>query len=279
ESGIYMGISLIMGIIIFMFITMFGSSVMSSVIEEKSSRVVEVLISSAKATELMYGKIIGVALVAFTQFLLWIVLTCVIVGVFSTVSGTQMFSKQDNAAQIMDMAGGAAAVDGMNMPDMAQMAAGAEEDGMAVVFSTLANIPWATLIISFFIFFILGYLLYASLYAAIGASVENVGDSQQLQMPITIPLMIAYMVVFVAFRNPDGPIVFWTSMIPFTSPIVMLARIPYGVPFWQLAVSVVLLILTFIFIAWVSAKIYKAGILIFGKKATFADLWKWLKQN
>ena len=279
ESGIYMGISLIMGIIIFMFITMFGSSVMSSVIEEKSSRVVEVLISSAKATELMYGKIIGVALVAFTQFLLWIVLTGVIVGVFSTVSGTQMFSKQDNAAQIMDMAGGAAAVDGMNMPDMAQMAAGAEEDGMAVVFSTLANIPWATLIISFFIFFILGYLLYASLYAAIGASVENVGDSQQLQMPITIPLMIAYMVVFVAFRNPDGPIVFWTSMIPFTSPIVMLARIPYGVPFWQLAVSVVLLILTFIFIAWVSAKIYKAGILIFGKKATFADLWKWLKQN
>jgi len=275
ESGIYMGISLLMGIIIFMFITMFGSTVMSSVIEEKASRVVEVLISSAKATELMFGKIIGVALVAFTQFFLWIVLTLVIVGVFSTVSGMDFSFASDNQAQMVEMAGGVNVSEGMEMVEGMDM----EEDGMAVVFSTLANIPWGTLIVSFFVFFILGYLLYASLYAAIGASVENVADSQQLQMPVTIPLMIAYMIVFIAFRNPDGPIVFWGSMIPFTSPIVMLARIPYGVPFWQLAVSVVLLLLTFIACAWVSAKIYKAGILIFGKKASFADLWKWLKQK
>ena len=135
------------------------------------------------------------------------------------------------------------------------------------------------MIVSFLIFFILGYLLYASLFAAVGSAVENEGDAAQLQLPLTIPLMIAYFIILMAFKNPDGGLVVWTSMIPFTSPIVMLARIPYGVPMWQLVLSIALLFFTFIGCAWVSAKIYKVGILMFGKKSTFSDLWKWLKQK
>ena len=273
ESGIYMMVSMILGIFIFMFITLFGGMVMSSVIEEKSSRVVEVLISSAKATELMFGKIIGVALVALTQFLLWIVLTLVIVTVAGGVIGLDRFGGTD-PQQMMEMA------QGMGVsPDRLGDLAEAPSGDLATVMTTLAHIPWVTLIVSFFIFFILGYLLYASLFAAIGSAVENEADTQQLQIPLTIPLMVAYMIVFVAFRNPDGGVALWGSMIPFTSPIVMLARIPYGVPMWQLAVSILVLFATFVACAWLSAKIYKVGILMFGKKSSFKDLWKWLRQK
>ena len=283
ESGIYMAVSMILGIFIFMFITLFGSIVMSSVIEEKASRVVEVLISSAKSTELMFGKIIGVALVALTQFLLWIILTLVIVTAVSGFFGDRLKTLSDpqqitQMTQGMGVDAGALENLGVAAADTASVAAPAGGE-MGVVVTTLANIPWGTLIVSFFLFFIFGYLLYASLFAAIGSAVENEADTQQLQIPLTIPLMVAYMIVFVAFRNPDGPVAFWGSMIPFTSPIVMLARIPYGVPFWQLALSIVLLILTFVACAWLSAKIYKVGILMYGKKSTFKDLWKWLKQN
>ena len=283
ESGIYMAVSMILGIFIFMFITLFGSMVMSSVIEEKASRVVEVLISSAKSTELMFGKIIGVALVALTQFLLWIILTLVIVTAVSGFFGDRLKTLSDpqqitQMTQGMGVDAGALENLGVAAADTASVAAPAGGE-MGVVVTTLANIPWGTLIVSFFLFFIFGYLLYASLFAAIGSAVENEADTQQLQIPLTIPLMVAYMIVFVSFRNPDGPVAFWGSMIPFTSPIVMLARIPYGVPFWQLAVSIVLLILTFVACAWLSAKIYKVGILMYGKKSTFKDLWKWLKQN
>ena len=283
ESGIYMAVSMILGIFIFMFITLFGGMVMSSVIEEKASRVVEVLISSAKSTELMFGKIIGVALVALTQFLLWIILTLVIVTAVSGFFGDRLKTLSDpqqitQMTQGMGVDAGALENLGVAAADTASVAAPAGGE-MGVVVTTLANIPWGTLIVSFFLFFIFGYLLYASLFAAIGSAVENEADTQQLQIPLTIPLMVAYMIVFVAFRNPDGPVAFWGSMIPFTSPIVMLARIPYGVPFWQLALSIVLLILTFVACAWLSAKIYKVGILMYGKKSTFKDLWKWLKQN
>ena len=268
ESGIYMIISMLLGILIYMFIALFGGAVMSSVIEEKSSRVVEVLVSSVKATELMFGKIIGIALVALTQFVLWIVLTLVLVFAASSVFG---FSQMMTSPEMMEMAQG-----GMAGVDVSAMAQNSEA---SVIFTTLAHIPWGTLIVSFLIFFILGYLLYASMYAAIGSAVENEADSQQLQLPVTIPLMLAFFIVFFAFKNPDSPVVFWGSMIPFTSPIVMLARIPYGVPFWEIALSVALLLATFIIMAWASAKIYKAGILMFGKKSSWSDLWKWLKQK
>ena len=277
ESGIYMMVSMILGIFIFMFITLFGGMVMSSVIEEKASRVVEVLISSAKATELMFGKIIGVAFVALTQFFLWIVLTLLIVTVVGGVVGLDRFQGSD-PQQMLEMAQNMG-VSADQAGDLAGLVAESPAGELGVITSTLAHIPWVTLIVSFFIFFILGYLLYASLFAAIGSAVENEADTQQLQIPLTIPLMVAYMIVFVAFRNPDGGVALWGSMIPFTSPIVMLARIPYGVPMWQLVLSIGLLFGTFIACAWVSAKIYKVGILMFGKKSSFKDLWKWLKQK
>ena len=269
ESSIYMIISMVLGMMIYMFIAMFGASVMSSVIEEKSSRVVEVLVSSVKATELMFGKIIGIALVALTQFLLWIVLTIVLVVGAGAIFG---LDKLASSGDVMSMAST------MNMGG-ADMMAVAQNSELSVIFTTLSHIPWGTLLVSFFIFFVLGYLLYASMYAAIGSAVENEADTQQLQLPVTIPLMLGFFIVFFAFKNPESPVVFWGSMIPFTSPIVMLARIPYGVPFWELALSVVLLLVTFVVMAWASAKIYKAGILMFGKKSTWGDLWKWLKQK
>ncbi len=309
ESGIYMIVSMLLGIIIWMFIVMFGGQVMSSVIEEKNSRVVEVLISSVKAVDLMFGKIIGVALVALTQFMLWIVLSVVLVSVAGAFIGQDMLKDISSNPQMMaqtmgvspdqlsalnlGQAGGSVAVD-LSAGDSASAitasspaaagdstlaAAPAEQDDLSVIIGTLANIPWTRLIISFLLYFLLGYLLYASLYAAIGSAVENEGDAQQLQMPVTIPLLIAYFIILMAFQNPDSQLVVWGSLIPFTSPIVMLARIPYGVPMWQLVLSFALLLLTFIACAWASAKIYKAGILLFGKKTTFKDLWKWLKMK
>lgn len=280
ESSIYMIVSMLLGIIIWMFIMMFGGQVMSSVIEEKSSRVVEVLISSVKAVDLMFGKIIGVALVALTQFLLWIILTMILTSAASMFMGKDMLKSFSSNPEMMAQTTMGVHPDLGNLTapaDTAEIAAG-NPSGLQTVVATLANIPWTKLIISFIIYFILGYLLYASLYAAVGSAVESVEDTQQLQLPITIPLMIAYMIILMAFQNPDSGVVVWASMIPFTSPIVMLARIPYGVPMWQLIVSIALLFLTFLGCAWVSAKIYKVGILMFGKKSTFKDLWKWLKQ-
>ena len=268
ESGVYMLVSMILGMVIYMFIVMFGAMVMSSVIEEKSSRVVEVLVSSVKATELMFGKIIGIAFVALTQFLLWIVLTVVIVGVVGALAGPSLASGLD-PAEMSQMAG-------MDAGQLAGMTGSSE---LGVIISSLSNMHLGTILVCFLIFFVLGYMLYASLFAAIGSAVENEGDSSQLQMPVTVPLMIALFVALYAFKAPESTLVFWCSLIPFTSPIVMLARLPYGVPAWELVLSIVLLALTFALCAWLSAKIYKVGILMFGKKTTWKDLWKWLKQK
>ena len=272
ESGVYMIVSMLLGMIIYMFIALFGGMVMSSVIEEKSSRVIEVLVSSVKATELMFGKIIGVALVALTQFLLWIVLTVAIVGIVGAVSGQSLVAGADTTEMIQTMGGVST--------DQAEAVSEAlsDESELNVILSTVGNLPFGKIILCFVIFFIFGYMLYASLFAAIGSAVENEGDTQQLQIPVTIPLLLGFFIAIYAFKAPDSALVFWGSMIPFTSPIVMLARLPFGVPSWEIIVSVVLLIITFAACAWLSAKIYKVGILMFGKKSTWKDLWKWLKQ-
>lgn len=266
SSEVYMGISLVLSMIIYMFIAMFSGMVMQSVIEEKASRVVEVLVSSVKATELMFGKIIGVACVALTQFFLWIILTVVLIVGASAFMGFGSIDPSQ-AQQMMEMTGQMGAVG-----DVGNL-------GMSVVLSTLAQLNYGQLILGFIVYFILGYLLYASFFAAIGSAVENEADTTQLQMPVTVPLLIAFFIAFYAFKAPDSPVVFWGSMIPFTSPIVMLARIPFGVPMWELLLSIALLIGTFIACGWASAKIYKIGILMFGKKTTFKDLWRWLKQR
>lgn len=283
ESGVYMLVSMLLGMIIYMFIAMFCGSVMSSVIEEKSSRVVEVLVSSVKSTELMFGKIIGVALVALTQFMLWIVLTAAIVGIVSGIMGKNMLAQAggDPMAMVESMGVSADQLDatGMNVNVSDIMAATEDEDGgFAAAIETVKNLPVAQILISFILFFIFGYLLYASLFAAIGSAVENEGDTQQLQIPVTIPLLLGFFIALYAYKAPDSALVLWGSMIPFTSPIVMLARIPFGVPMWQLVLSIALLIGTFALCAYISARIYKVGILMFGKKSSWKDLLKWLKQ-
>ncbi len=268
ESGVYMMVSMLLGMVIYMFIAMFGGMVSSSVIEEKSSRVVEILISSVKATELMFGKIIGIALVALTQFFLWIVLTFAIVGIVGAVAGPGLAGA--DPAELVQMSGAAAG-------DMASQVS--EIGDLGVILSSLANMHLGQILICFVVFFILGYMLYASLFAAIGSAVENEGDSNQLMLPVTIPLFIGFFIAIYAFKAPDSALVVWGSMIPFTSPIVMLARLPFGVPGWQIILSIVLLLLTFVACAWVSSKIYKVGILMFGKKSGWKDLWRWLRQK
>ena len=236
-----------------------------------------------KATELMFGKIIGVACVALTQFFLWVVLTAVLVAGAGAIIGfdsiadsatvqtqqmTQMTEGLGVDQELMEQSGMTAT---MELPS--------DDNEMSAVIQTLMDIDYPMLLVSFLIYFVLGYLLYASLFAAIGSAVENEADTQQLQLPVTIPLILAFFIAFYAFKAPDSQVVFWGSMIPFTSPIVMLARIPFGVPVWELVLSVVLLLATFAGIAYMSAKIYKIGILMFGKKTTFKDLYKWLKQK
>lgn len=290
ESGVYMAVSMTLGMALYMFIAIFSGMVMSSVIEEKSSRVVEVLVSSVKSTELMFGKIIGVALVALTQFFLWIVLTLAILAAAMGIMGKDKLMGMMGDSETAQMAEMMAP--GVNVPgatiDLESAAAAltdttavaaSEPTGMQAIMGTLGNLNVPQLVISFLLFFIFGYLLYASLFAAIGSSVENEGDSTQLQLPVTIPLVLGFFVALYAFKAPGSSLVFWFSMIPFTSPIVMLARIPFGVATWELVLSIVLLVATFFACAWASAKIYKVGILTYGKKSTFKDLWKWLKMK
>ena len=287
QSEVYMIVSMVLAMALYMFIALFSGMVMSSVIEEKTSRVVEVLVSSVKSTELMFGKIIGVALVALTQFLLWIVLTGVIIGILGGIVGMDKITGTLSQNQVETMPGMTSMNDAMgNTLSMEQLQALTDTTavaegptGMEAVLGTLGSLNYTQLIVSFLLFFLFGYLLYASLFAAIGSAVENEADTQQLQIPVTIPLLLGFFIAFYAFRAPESSIVWWGSMIPFTSPIVMLARLPFGVPMWELCLSIGLLILTFFVCAWASAKIYKVGILMYGKKSTFKDLWKWLKQK
>ncbi len=300
ESGLYMFLSMILGMIIYMFISMFCGMVMSSVIEEKSSRVVEVLVSSVKATELLFGKIIGVALVALTQFFMWIALTVLILSVVGGISGMNFMGQTDNSADQMQQIASSMGISqeqmsaaGLSLPSVSDLASGVQADSSAVaigamenapselsvILSTLGGINYVQLLVVFLLFFVFGYLLYASMFAAIGSSVEDEADSQQLILPLTIPLMIGFFIAMFAYKSPDSGLVFWGSMIPFTSPMVMITRVLFGVPTWQIVLSVAILILTFIFCAWLSARIYKVGILMFGKKSTFKDLWKWLKMK
>ena len=287
QSEVYMIVSMVLAMALYMFIALFSGMVMSSVIEEKTSRVVEVLVSSVKSTELMFGKIIGVALVALTQFLLWIVLTGVIIGILGGIVGMDKITGTLSQNQVETMPGMTSMNDAMgNALSMEQLQALTDTTavaegptGMEAVLGTLGSLNYTQLIVSFLLFFLFGYLLYASLFAAIGSAVENEADTQQLQIPVTIPLLLGFFIAFYAFRAPESSIVWWGSMIPFTSPIVMLARLPFGVPMWELCLSIGLLILTFFVCAWASAKIYKVGILMYGKKSTFKDLWKWLKQK
>lgn len=258
------------GYLIMMFIIIYGAFVMRSVIEEKTSRIIEVIISSVKPFQLMLGKILGTSLAGITQFIIWIISATVLSLVVFSIMGvdiTTFNSTANLSGETMD----------------AIKTASASSNKMQMYFAELLKIPWGILIFSFVIYFILGYLIYSSIYAAIGASVDNETDTQQFMLPIILPLMLAiYVGFFSVFDNPHGPIAVAFSLFPLTSPIVMLMRLsfgigPEGVHWWQYIVSIVLLIVTFLFIVWLAAKIYRVGILMYGKKPTYKELYKWLK--
>ena len=276
---VYMVLSYLMSFLIYMFVFMFGTMVMRSVIDEKSSRVVEVIVSSVKSVELMMGKIIGVALVALTQFFIWITLTIVIVTAVQTIAGPKVIQSMGGMEQIVAEAGSDHHI---GPEDLAAMAEQAGQDsnslGMLKIVNQIRSLDWVTIIGCFLIYFLLGYLLYASMFAAIGAAVDNEADTSQLQLPVTIPLIIGLFIMLHTFEHPSSALSVWASIIPWTSPMVMLARVPFGVvPSWQLILSIVLLLLTFLATAWLSAKVYKIGILTYGKKSSFKDLLKWMK--
>lgn len=262
---INMAISYIASFMSYIFIFMFGSMVMRGVIEEKTTRIVEVIVSSMKPFELMMGKILGVGSVALLQFLIWIVLTVGLVFGVQSVIGFDAVSQGGMATQ---MAPGGAG----------QMAASvASQSPMGEILTALAGVNWFAIIASSLIYFLLGYLLYAAMFSAVGSAVDNEADTQQLILPVTLPLIIGIFIMVHTFQFPDSSLSFWGSMIPFTSPMVMMARVSYGVPFWQLALSILLLFLTFIAMTFVSAKIYRIGILSYGKKGSWKEMIKWIK--
>jgi ABC-2 type transport system permease protein len=241
---------------------------MRGVIEEKSSRIVEVIISSVKPFQLMMGKIIGIAFVAITQFLIWVVLSTVIIG------GAQQFFKEElNQVQTEQVKN----LESVN-PEAAKTAGNENQQAEFISRLTgqLGMINFPLVLGAFLFYFIGGYLLYGSLFAAIGAAVDNETDTQQFMLPVTIPLILAIVMAQVAIENPDGPIAFWASIIPLTSPIIMMIRIPVGVAYWEVILSMGLLIATFIGTTWMAAKIYRTGILMYGKKVNFKEIGKWV---
>jgi ABC-2 type transport system permease protein len=260
-NEIKVGIGGAFGYLIMMFIIIYGNMVMRSVIEEKTSRIIEVIISSVKPFQLMMGKIIGTSLAGILQFLIWAILGMSAMFIISSVFGVQMGS-----------ASGAQTQDALKT---AQSAIGSD---IQMYIKELWNLPIATILISFIIYFIGGYFLYSSFYASIGAAVDNETDSQQFLLPIIMPLILGvYIGFFTVMNDPHGTIATVFSMIPLTSPIVMMMRIPFGVPLWQIVISVLLLFATFFFVVWFASKIYRIGILMYGKKPTWKELYRWLK--
>jgi ABC-2 type transport system permease protein len=275
STGIAMALAYIGGFLMYMLVFLFGSQVMRGVIEEKTSRVVEVIVSSVKPVQLMMGKIIGIALVGLTQFLIWIFLTIAVVGVIkSTILKKSDITEVTQNVSKNLMTGDQDVVSAMQTNEMTS--------GMAEfskMFDSAMNQPWGLIITCFIFYFITGYLLYASIFAAIGSAVDNETETQQFMLPVTIPIILALMVAMGTMQNPESSLSFWCSIIPLTSPIVMIARIPFGVPYWQIAVSMVLMVITFIAFVWMAAKVYRTGILMYGKKTSWKEMWKWLRYS
>ncbi len=257
------------GYFMFIFIFMYGVQVMRGVMEEKQNRVVEVLISSVKPFQLMMGKIIGIALVGFIQFMLWIIITTTMVGVGMAVLAADKFDPKQLAEQ------------GMTAEMQAQLdqtrAGGSEEFDQSQITGLIEQINIPLVLAVFLFYFICGYLLYSSLLAAIGSAVDSETDTQQFMFPVTIPMIVAIIIAQMAVYNPESPAVLWCSLIPFTSPIVMMVRVAMGsAPMWQLLLSMALLIATFIFTTWIAGRIYRTGILMYGKKVSWKEMGKWL---
>ena len=250
------------GYLLFMFIIIYGNMIMRSVIEEKTSRIIEVIISSVKPVQLMLGKILGTSLAGITQVAIWVVLGLIFFIASSFIFGVDI-SQLQTSQEVL-------ATEALSTPD--------SNEKIQMLFNEFSTLPIGNLVVAFILFFIGGYLLYSSLYAAIGAAVDNETDSQQFLFPVIMPLIIGvYIGVFTVGEDPHGTISTVFSYIPFTSPVVMLMRIPFGVSIWEQLLSLTILFVTFIFTVWFAAKIYRVGILMYGKKPTYKDLYKWLK--
>ena len=259
SSGAAMAVGFAAAILIYMSLFIYGIQVMRGIIEEKTSRIVEVVISSVKPFQLMIGKIVGIGLVGLTQFLLWITLS---LGLMTVASQIMFKGKMDQIKSEVPMNKQAAAVS-------------IDGPGMDII-KAIQTVDWTYILPIFIIFFLGGYMLYSALFAAVGSAVESDTETQQFMLPITLPLLFTYIMSFsFIVNNPDSSLSFWLSIIPFTSPIAMMVRLPFGVPNWELALSIILLIAGFIFTTWVASRIYRVGILMYGKKVSFAELGKW----
>jgi ABC-2 type transport system permease protein len=247
----------IAGYLLMMFIIVYGNMVMRSVIEEKTNRIIEIIVSSVKPIQLMLGKILGTSLAGLTQFAIWVILGGILLFITATLTGMDLMSGQPQAQQGLE-----------------ELGSGEIQQLMIDV----ANLPLLTLLLAFLVYFLGGYFLYSAIYAAIGAAVDSETDTQQFMFPIILPLMLGiYVGFFSVIENPHGIVSTIFSMIPLTSPIVMLMRIPFGVPWWELGISIGLLIITNFGVLWLAAKIYRVGILMYGKKPTYKELYKWLR--
>jgi ABC-2 type transport system permease protein len=265
SSGAATVIGGICAFLIYMSVFIYGTQVMRGITEEKTNRIVEVIISSVKPYQLMMGKIIGVALVGLTQFVLWIFLTASLSSVATSVMSDKLSGEAKAVAEMQQGNMSASGMPGGNVQNPVAEVMGA--------ISSL-NIP---LIVSCFLFYYLGgYLLYSALFGAVGAAVDNDADTQQFMLPITLPIIFSFVFAQFVLRDPDGSLAFWTSIIPFTSPIIMMVRIPFGVPAWEIALSMVLLVLGFMGTIWLASRIYRVGILMYGKKVTYKELAKWI---
>jgi ABC-2 type transport system permease protein len=275
STELSMAIGFVSGLLIYIFIFMYGALVMRGVIEEKTNRIVEVIVSSVKPFQLMMGKIVGVAMVGLTQFVLWIVFTLIIVTTFLSFYATEMNTYRSSQLNMQEEIMSS----GMKQPGETSEMAGSQEinESLAMVFNSIDSINFGVIVGMFLFFFIGGYLLYGALFAAIGSAVDNETDTQQFMLPLTVPLILSIILSQFIMVNPDGPAAFWLSIFPLTSPVIMMVRLPFGVPFLDLSLSIGFMILGFIATTWLAAKIYRTGILMYGKKISYKELWKWLR--
>lgn len=258
-------LGMVLAFLTYMFVLMFGAMIMNGVIEEKSNRIVEVIVSACKPMELMFGKIIGVALVGFTQIAVWAIL----LGVAGTILGTSVVMSGVASPDLTQMA---------QDPAMAaQVEALQENSEFSEIVQMILSVNYTKILAFFVIYFIGGYLLYASLFAAFGSAVDEPGDASQFMMPIMLIMIFAIYAGMFSIENPDGPLAWWCSLIPFTSPIVMMIRLPYEVPVWEMAVSIGLLYACAFLILYIAGRIYRTGILMYGKKFGWKDILKWIK--
>jgi ABC-2 type transport system permease protein len=273
STGIAMALAYLGGFLMYMLVFMFGAQVMRGVIEEKVSRVVEVIISSVKPYQLMLGKIVGVALVGLTQFLVWIMLTLgIVLAIKSAVIPKDTIQQITQGMDVMNSNAPQASAQTKEVSKQFNFTPEFQQQ-----FTSAMNQPWGLFLFCFVFYFITGYLLYASVFAAIGSAVDNETETQQFMLPVTIPIILGLFIAMGTMQNPESSISFWGSMIPLTSPIVMMARIPFGVPYWQIAVSMLIMVISFMAFVWMAAKIYRTGILMYGKKTSWKEMIKWLR--